>query len=52
MEKHILPFNVGRFPWKPEQMKNYRKKIPNYVVVLVNKVLDSAREHVSHEPEK
>lgn len=42
MKRHILPFNVHKLSWTGEQMKEYRKKIPNYVVVLVNKVLDTA----------
>lgn len=33
-------------------MKDYRKKMPNYVVILVNKVLDTAEERVSYETDK
>lgn len=42
MKRHILPFNVQNFSWTADQMKEYRKKFPNYVVVLVNKVLETA----------
>lgn len=41
-EKHILPLNVYNFNWKAEEIKDYRKKMPNYVVVLVNKVLEDS----------
>lgn len=53
LEKHILPHNSYNFNWKLDDMKEYRKKIPNYVVILVNKVLDEA-EHIQegiHPPE-
>jgi len=31
-------------------MKEYRKRIPNYVVILVNKVLDDADKNKDIEP--
>ena len=44
MKKHILPFSKYNLPWRGEEMKQYRKMLPNYVVVLVSKVLDTAEE--------
>lgn len=44
MKRHILPYNSQNFPWSADQMKDYRKKVPNYVVVLVNKVIEEANE--------
>lgn len=44
LEKHIFPFSSYNFGWKMQQMKEYRKVMPNYVVVLVNKVMDEAGE--------
>lgn len=42
MDKHILPYNTYHFNWKAQEMKDYRKKMPNYVVVLINKVIEDA----------
>ena len=44
MKKHILPFCVYTIPWSMEQMQEYRKKMPTYVVVLVSKILEEAEE--------
>ena len=44
MKKHILPFFTYTMPWKLEQMQEYRKKMPTYVVILVSKILEEAEE--------
>ena len=49
MKKHILPFNTYNIHWKASEMKDYRKRIPNYLVVLVKKVLDGADEVAAKE---
>jgi hypothetical protein len=41
-EKHVLPHATSSFPWRAKNMKEYRKKMPNFVVVLVKKVLEDA----------
>lgn len=49
MKKHILPYNTYNIPWREEEMKEYRKKIPTYVVILVSKVLEGAEQHAIKE---
>lgn len=44
MKKHIMPFYLYRIPWRLEQTQDIRKKIPTYLVVLVRKVLEEAKE--------
>ena len=44
LEKHVLPYATVSYPWKSKNMKEYRKKMPNFVVVLVKKVLEDAEQ--------
>jgi hypothetical protein len=37
LEKHLFPFGSYNLSWKASQLAEYRKRIPNYVVVLVNR---------------
>ena len=43
-EKHVLPYATVSYPWRAKNMKEYRKKMPNFVVVLVKKVLEDAEQ--------
>ena len=44
LEKHILPYNRVNFNWNADDIKEHRKKMSNYVVVLINKVIDNAEQ--------
>lgn len=51
LEKQIFPFGIYNLNWKSKDIPQYRKRMPNYVVVLVNKVLDAAEPTPQTDPD-
>ena len=52
MEKHVLPYNSYKLQCDPAQVREERKRMGNYVVVLIRKVLEDAREAGEEAPDQ